>query len=184
MKKVVALLIIFALLSSTSLLALGITKQEEGIDPIQVTDPQGDHHGPDYTDIMLVGMYQYGSYQAVATMALSGSIPKDPPSYIGYVWKLDTDLNSDTGQSLGGSEYNLRVAYSPGKGWNAYIDDITHNRAMKVEDFQIGYHDGIVGIKFPLGEISYPEDLNFMGSIAFRQSRPDVSDDRYIDLTE
>lgn len=156
-------------------------------DWVIVSDSKSDSSGPYYTEISKVGMVQANSDQAVATMWLEDSIPSSLPSYIGYVWPLDTDLNGDTGQVVHpnniGSEYNLRVAYSPGDGWSAYIDDILRERAIRVKHFDVDYSRGIVSIVFPLDKISNPSDLRFMGSIAFRSSIPDFSNAKYKDFS-
>ncbi|MFC1977411.1 hypothetical protein ACFLWS_04000 [Chloroflexota bacterium] len=68
--------------------------------------------------------------QLIVSMVLRDNIPVKPSGYTAYIWHLDADGDSATGQSFNGIgiDYNLRVAYDPDSthtanyGWYGYID--------------------------------------------------------------
>ncbi|MBS3788576.1 hypothetical protein KGY79_10335, partial [Candidatus Bipolaricaulota bacterium] len=180
MKKLIVIFVVAIVLFSATISVFG--SQEPGW--ATVPDTTGDSRGPNYTDIIRVSIAQIDSNQAVALMWLAGSIPRHPSSYIGYVWPLDIDSRGDTGQPNEndiGSEFNLRVAYRPEKGWGAFIDDTRRKEAKKVRDFNVDHAEGVVSIVFPIYRISEAGDMRFGGHIAFQQSRPDFSGAEYID---
>jgi len=52
------------------------------------------------------------------------AVPTQPDIYTAFIWLLDTDMDEQTGHPLGdaGSDFHVRVAYSPGDQWKGFID--------------------------------------------------------------
>ncbi len=77
-----------------------------------IEDPKGDNEGEPFTDILSASIKQIDKKHYQLSMNLNAN-PKnfEPPGKLTYIFHLDTDKNSETGQPHGeiGSEYNIRI---------------------------------------------------------------------------
>lgn len=82
--------------------------------------------------------------------------------YVAYLWFLDLDQNSDTGQKHGdvGSEFNIRLSRGNGD-WGLYVDDNNQNDHYELDKSLTSFEieNSIIQIRLPLKAFSVLNDF-------------------------